>query len=151
LFGFVATLRLGNRVFAALESMRQIDQDAARAWILLQNLGKNLSVTSADIHDLLCGGKIIGFEQSSDMQHRKRGHWTVEEPGQFGITLQPLENIFAACQLMMALSPDVTHSRKSRTALVPVSPPKKKGSTVQGPWHVALEKLAWQRQDKTII
>jgi len=28
---------------------------------------------------------------------------------------------------------------------------RKKGSTVQGPWRVALEKLAWQRQDKTII
>jgi len=80
------------------------------------------------------------------VKRRKRGHHTVEEFGQFGITPQPLENTFAARQLLSGAFASAYALQEETDGTCPGLAAGEKRSTVQGPCHVALEEFAERGQ-----
>jgi hypothetical protein len=44
-------------------------------WVLIQDLGKNLFMTSAHINDLVGWGNVVGFQQANDMKRGKAWEW----------------------------------------------------------------------------
>jgi hypothetical protein len=123
-----------------------IEQHATHARVPLRDLGNNLSVTSAHVNDLFGLGKVIGFQHAGDRKRGKRRHHSVEEFGQLGITLQPLESTFTTRQPVSRALAGLDAFQEESDAACPGLAAKEKRSTVQGSRHVALEEFVQRRQ-----